>query len=147
MPRGVKKTQEAEVVSENNVTVEGEVKEPETVSKSVTVEVADENDSKEVSSGKSKVDEHKKTDVKKSDSTQPTKKEPEKSQPAEDRFYCIERPVPMYLAKNVASPLLAMVSGKCRIRSQEGSWIKITIGIPEKGATTGYILKGQAIIK
>lgn len=147
MPRGVKKTQEAEVASENNVTVVGEEKEPEKVSKSITVEVSDEKDSKEVSSGKSKADEHKKADVKKSDSTQSAKKGPEKSQPAEDRFYCIERPVPMYLAKNVASPLLAMVSGKCKIRSQEGPWIKITIGVPEKGATTGYILKSQVIIK
>ena len=147
MPRGVKKSQEAEVVSENNVTVVGEEKESETISKSATVEVSYEKDSTVVSSGKFKVDGHKKTDGKKSGSAQSVKQEPEKSQPAEDRFYCIERPVPMYLAKNVASPLLAMVSGKCKIRSQEGSWIKITIGVPEKGATTGYILKGQAMIK
>lgn len=147
MPRGVKKTQEAEVASENNVTVVGEEKEPEKVSKSVTVEVPDEKDSKEVSSGKSKADEHKKADVKKSDSVESVKKTNDNTKSIKDKFYLIERPVPMYLAKNTASPLLAMVSGKCRIRSREGSWIRITIGVPEKGAVTGYILKEQAIIK
>ena len=53
----------------------------------------------------------------------------------------------MYLAKNVSSPMLALVSGKCRIRSREDDWIKITIGIPEKGSTTGYIQKFGAIIR
>lgn len=146
MPRGVKKTQEAEVASENNVTVVGEEKEPEKVSKSVTVEVPDEVEHKE-DPKKSKVVESKKSDVKKSDSVESVKKTNDNTKSMKDKFYLIERPVPMYLAKNTASPLLAMVSGKCRIRSREGSWIRITIGVPEKGAVTGYILKEQAIIK
>lgn len=146
MPRGVKKTQEAEVASENNVTVVGEEKEPEKVSKSVTVEVPDEVEHKE-DPKKSKVVESKKSDVKKSDSVESVKKTNDNTKSIKDKFYLIERPVPMYLAKNTASPLLAMVSGKCRIRSREGSWIRITIGVPEKGAVTGYILKEQAIIK
>ena len=147
MPRGVKKTQEAEVDSENNVAVVEEEKGSEKVSNSAKVEVSDEKDSKEESSEKFKVDRSKKSDVKKSDSVESVKKRTDITKSIKDRFYDIERPVPMYLAKNTASPLLAIVSGKCRIRSQEDPWIKITIGVSEKGAVTGYILKDQAIIK
>lgn len=139
MPRGVKKTQEAEVASENNVTVGDVDTKIESTSTSVTVEMSEES-----TSGSERVKE--KASEKKSE-----KQKQSKSQDAtpnvSDRFYYIERPVPLYLAKNVASPLLGMVSGKCRIRSEEGPWVKITIGVAEKGSTTGYIMRNQAIIK
>lgn len=145
MPRGVKKTQEAEAASENNVTVEGETKEAKSTSKSVTVEMS------EVSEIESKTDSTSKSVKEKVSEKKSEKQKQSKSQDTEpevsDRFYYIERPVPLYLAKNTASPLLGMVSGKCRIRSEEGSWVKITIGVAEKGSTTGYIMRNQAIIK
>ena len=147
MPRGVKKTQEAEVTSENNVTVEPtepitevDSKQPEQKSTAVTVESTDDqlkggDDEKKSKPATEVSNKSKKTTQVKSDNK------------IEDRFYYIMRSVPLYLAKNTASPLIGMVSGKCRIRSQEGPWVKITIGVPEKGATTGYIMRNQAIIR
>ena len=144
MPRGVKKTQEAEAASENNVTVEGETKEVESTSKSVTVEVED-----EPAEESKKSDENKSSESKKSEKPA-KKKSPAKSESketVEDRFYQIVRPVPIYLAKSIASPVLGMSSGKCRIHAFEGPWVKVTMGVAEKGAVTGYIMRSQAIIK
>ena len=148
MPRGVKKTEDPIQTSENNVTVDKEIE--SNVSDSIP----------DKSSGYDKSSELKKSTSKKTekpeDKVQDTKleikvKSSEKSKKpedtVEDKFYYIVRPVPMYLAKNVSSPMLALVSGKCRIRSREDDWIKITIGVPEKGSTTGYIQKFGAIIR
>ena len=144
MPRGVKKAQEAEAASENNVTVEGETKEVESTSKSVTVEVQD-----KTAEEPKKSDEPKKSESKKSEKPA-EKKFPVKSESketVEDRFYQIVRPVPIYLAKSIASPVLGISSGKCRIHAFEGPWVKVTMGVAEKGAVTGYIMRSQAIIK
>lgn len=151
MPRGVKKTQEAEAASENNVTVEGETKEIESTSKSVTVEVEEDKPAEEPkrSAESKKSDEHKSSESKKSEKSA-EKKSPIKSESketVEDRFYQIVRPVPIYLAKSIASPVLGMSSGKCRIHAFEGPWVKVTMGVAEKGAVTGYIMRSQAIIK
>lgn len=144
MPRGVKKAQEAEAASENNVTVEGETKEVESTSKSVTVEVQD-----KAAEEPKKSDESKKSESKKSEKPA-EKKSPVRSESkemVEDRFYQIVRPVPIHLAKSIASPVLGISSGKCRIHAFEGPWVKVTMGVAEKGAVTGYIMRSQAIIK
>ena len=149
MPRGVKKTQESEVALENNVTVSEQKSEPEKVSTAVTVEISNTGSSTE-DSGKlepEKASKPEKSEPKKSESKKQRANVAKKTESVENRFYHIERPVPLYLAKNVASPMLALVSGKCRIRSREGDWIKIIIGVPEKGSTTGYIQKFGAIIR
>lgn len=144
MPRGVKKAQEAEAASENNVTVEGETKEVESTSKSVTVEVQD-----KTAEEPKKSDESKKSESKKSE--KPAEKKShvkfESKETVEDRFYQIVRPVSIYLAKSIASPVLGISSGKCRIHAFEGPWVKVTMGVAEKGAVTGYIMRSQAIIK
>lgn len=145
MPRGVKKTDESKPVADNNVTVGDVDTKIESTSTSVTVEMSEvsEIESKTDSTSnpvKEKVSENKSEKKKQS---KPKNTKPEVS----DRFYYIERPTSLYLAKNTASPLLGMVSGKCRIRSEEGPWVKITIGVAEKGSTTGYIMRNQAIIK
>ena len=141
MPRGVKKTDESKPVADNNATVGDVDTKIESTSTSVTVEISEESKTDSTSkSVKEKVSEKKSEKQKQSKSQDTTLN-------VSDRFYYIERPVPLYLAKNVASPLLGMVSGKCRIRSQEGPWVKITIGVAEKGSTTGYIMRNQAIIK
>lgn len=149
MPRGVKKSQEAEVDSENDVTVEGETKEVESTSKSVTIEVEDkpgEETKKSLESKKTAKEQNKKAEESKK---LVEKKSPVKSgsEQVEDRFYQIVRPVPIYLAKSIASPVLGMSSGKCRIHAFEGPWVKVTMGVAEKGAVTGYIMRSQAIIK
>lgn len=145
MPRGVKKTDESKSVAHNNVTVGDVDTKIESTSTSVTVEMS------EVSEIESKTDSTSKSVKEKVSEKKSEKQKQSKSQDTtpnvSDRFYYIERPVPLYLAKNVASPLLGMVSGKCRIRSQEGLWVKITIGVAEKGSTTGYIIRNEAIIK
>lgn len=143
MPRGVKKTDESKPVADNNVTVGDVDTKIESTSTSVTVEIPEESKT-ESTSGSERVKE--KASEKKSEKQKQSKSQDTKSN-VSDRFYYIERPVPLYLAKNVASPLLGMVSGKCRIRSEEGPWVKITIGVAEKGSTTGYIMRNQAIIK
>jgi hypothetical protein len=144
MPRGVKKAQEAEAASENNVTVEGETKEVESTSKSVTVEVQD-----KTAEEPKKSDESKKSESKKSEKPAEKKShvKSESKETVEDRFYQIVRPVPIYLAKSIASPVLGISSGKCRIHAFEGPWVKVTMGVAEKGAVTGYIMRSQAIIK
>ena len=144
MPRGVKKTQEAEAASENNVTVEGETKQVESTSKSVTVEVQD-----KTAEEPKKSDESKKSESKKSEKPAEKKShvKSESKETVEDRFYQIVRPVPIYLAKSIASPVLGISSGKCRIHAFEGPWVKVTMGVAEKGAVTGYIMRSQAIIK
>ena len=149
MPRGVKKTQEAEVASENNVTVEGETKEVESTSKSVTIEVEDKPGEETKKSSESK-----KPAKEQNKKAEKSKKPVEKKSPVEsgseqveDRFYQIVRPVPIYLAKSISSPVLGMSSGKCRIHAFEGPWVKVTMGVAEKGAVTGYIMRSQAIIK
>lgn len=144
MPRGVKKAQEAEAASENNVTVEGETKEVESTSKSVTVEVQD-----KTAEEPKKSDESKKSESKKSEKPAEKKShvKSESKETVEDRFYQIVRPVPIYLAKSIASPVLGISSGKCRIHAFEGPWVKVTMGVTEKGAVTGYIMRSQAIIK
>lgn len=144
MPRGVKKTQEAEAASENNVTVEGETKEVESTSKSVTVEVQDKTAEEPKKSDESKKSESKKSE-KPAEKKSPVKSESKET--VEDRFYQIVRPVPIYLAKSIASPVLGISSGKCRIHAFEGPWVKVTMGVAEKGAVTGYIMRSQAIIK
>ena len=143
MPRGVKKTDESKPVADNNVTVGDVDTKIGSTSTSVSVEIPEESKT-ESTSGSERVKE--KASEKKSEKQKQSKSQDTKSN-VSDRFYHIERPVPLYLAKNVASPLLGMVSGKCRIRSEEGSWVKITIGVAEKGSTTGYIMRNQAIIK
>ena len=143
MPRGVKKTQEAEVASENNVTVGDVDTKIESTFTSVTVEIPEESKT-ESTSGSERV---KEKALEKKSEKQKQSKSQDATPNVSDRFYYIERPVPLYLAKNVASPLLGMVSGKCRIRSEQGPWVKITIGVAEKGSTTGYIMRNQAIIK
>lgn len=141
MPRGVKKTDESKPVADNNVTVGDVDTKIDSTSTSVTVEIPEESKTESTSkSVKEKVSEKKSEKQKQSKSQDTTPN-------VSDRFYYIERPVPLYLAKNIASPLLGMVSGKCRIRSEEGPWVKITIGVAEKGSTTGYIMRNQAIIK
>lgn len=144
MPRGVKKAQEAEAASENNVTVEGATKEVESTSKSVTVEVQD-----KTAEEPKKSDESKKSESKKSEKPAEKKShvKSESKETVEDRFYQIVRPVPIYLAKSIASPVLGISSGKCRIHAFEGPWVKVTMGVAEKGAVTGYIMRSQAIIK
>lgn len=144
MPRGVKKAQEAEAASENNVTVEGETKEVESTSKSVTVEVQD-----KTAEEPKKSDESKKSESKKSEKPAEKKShvKSESKETVEDRFYQIVRPVSIYLAKSIASPVLGISSGKCRIHAFEGPWVKVTMGVAEKGAVTGYIMRSQAIIK
>lgn len=143
MPRGVKKTDESKPVADNNVTVGDVDTKIESTSTSVTVEIPEESKT-ESTSGSERVKE--KAPEKKSEKQKQSKSQDTKSN-VSDRFYYIERPVPLYLARNTASPLLGMVSGKCRIRSEEGPWVKITIGVAEKGSTTGYIMRNQAIIK
>lgn len=150
MPRGVKKTQEAEAASENNVTVEGDTKEVKSTSKSVTVEVEDKS-----AEEPKKSDESKKSDENKSSESKKSEKSADKNlilnlnqrKKVEDRFYQIVKPVPIYLAKSIASPIVGMSSGKCRIHAFEGPWVKVTMGVAEKGAVTGYIMRSQAIIK
>lgn len=144
MPRGVKKAQEAEAASENNVTVEGETKEVESTSKSVTVEVQDKTAEEPKKSDESKKSESKKSE-KPAEKKSPVKSESKET--VEDRFYQIVRPVPIYLAKSIASPVLGISSGKCRIHAFEGPWVKVTMGVAEKGAVTGYIMRSQVIIK
>ena len=150
MPRGVKKTQEVEAASENNVTVEGETKEVESTSKSVTIDVEDKPGEETKKSSESKKP-AKEPNKKAEESKKPVeKKSPVKSgseEQVKDRFYQIVRPVPIYLAKSIASPVLGMSSGKCRIHAFEGPWVKVTMGVAEKGAVTGYIMRSQAIIK
>ena len=146
MPRGVKKTQEAEAASENNVTVEGETKEVESTSKFVTVEVQDKTAEEPKKSDESKKSESKKSE-KPAEKKSPVKSESKETVEDQDRFYQIVRPVPIYLAKSIASPVLGISSGKCRIHAFEGPWVKVTMGVAEKGAVTGYIMRSQAIIK
>lgn len=143
MPRGVKKTDESKPVADNNIPVEDVDTKIESTSTSVTVKMSEES-KPERTSGSESVKE--KASEKKAEKPKQSKSQHTESK-VSDRFYYIERPVPLYLAKNTASPLLGMVSGKCRIRSEEGPWVKITIGVSEKGATTGYIMRNQAIIK
>lgn len=143
MPRGVKKTDESKPIADNNVTVRDVDTKIDSTSASLTVEIPEESKT-ESTSRSERVKE--KASEKKSENLKQSKSEDIKLK-VSDRFYYIERPVPLYLAKNVASPLLGMVSGKCRIRSEEGPWVKITIGVAEKGSTTGYIMRNQAIIK
>lgn len=145
MPRGVKKTDESKSVADNNVTVGDVDTKIESTSTSVTVEMSEVSEIEPKTDSTSKPVKEKVSEKKSEKQKQPKSKdtEPEVS----DRFYYIERPIPLYLAKNTASPLLGMVSGKCRIRSEEGPWVKITIGVAEKGSTTGYIMKNQSIIK
>lgn len=149
MPRGVKKTQEADSASENDVTIEGETKEIESTRKSATVEVEKLAEETKKSSDSKKSDKQKSSESKEAE--KPVEKKAsvksESKEAVEDRFYQIVRPVPIYLAKSVASPVLGMSSGKCRIHSFEGSWVKVTMGVAEKGAVTGYIMRSQAIIK
>lgn len=150
MPRGVKKTQEAEAASENNVTVEGDTKEVKSTSKSVTVEVEDKSAEEPKKSDESKKsDENKSSESKKSEKSADKKShiKSESKEKVEDRFYQIVKPVPIYLAKSIASPIVGMSSGKCRIHAFEGPWVKVTMGVAEKGAVTGYIMRSQAIIK
>lgn len=142
MPRGVKKTDESKPVEDNNIPVEDVDTKIESTSTSVTVKMSEES-KPERTSGSESVKE--KASEKKAEKPKQSKSQHTKSN-VSDRFHYIERPVPLYLAKNTASPLLGMVSGKCRIRSEEGPWVKITIGVSEKGATTGYIMRNQAII-
>lgn len=148
MPREVKKTEDSVQTSENNVTV----------NKEIEYNIPDESSGsdkspelKKSTTGKAKKPEDKvedtKPEIKVKSSGKSKKPEDTVEDTVEDKFYYIVRPVPMYLAKNVSSPMLALVSGKCRIRSREGDWIKITIGVPEKGSTTGYIQKFGAIIR
>lgn len=141
MPRGVKKTDESKSVADNNVTVGDVDTKIESTSTSVTVEMS------EVSEIETKTDSTSKPVKEKVSEKQKQLKSKDTKPEVSDRFYYIERPIPLYLAKNTASPLLGMVSGKCRIRSEEGPWVKITIGVAEKGSTTGYIMRNQAIIK
>lgn len=145
MPRGVKKTDESKSVTGNNVTVENDHTKIESTSTSVTVEMSEVSEIEPKTDSTSKPVKEKVSEKKSEKQKQPKSKDtkPEVS----DRFYYIERPIPLYLAKNTASPILGMVSGKCRIRSEEGPWVKITIGVAEKGSTTGYIMRNQAIIK
>lgn len=145
MPREVKKTDESKSVADNNVTVGDVDTKIESTSTSVTVEMSEVSEIEPKADSTSKPVKEKVSGKKSEKPKQPKSKDikPEVS----DRFYYIERPIPLYLAKNTASPLLGMVSGKCRIRSEEGPWVKITIGVAEKGSTTGYIMRNQAIIK
>lgn len=150
MPRGVKRTQESEAALENNVTVEGEIKEVESISKSISVEVEDKPAEEPKNSEESKKsDDNKSSESKKSQKPAEKKSpvKPESKETVEDRFYEIVRPVPIYLAKSIASPVLGMSSGKCRIHAFEGPWVKVTMGVAEKGAVTGYIMRSQATIK
>ena len=152
MPKGVKKTEDSVQTSENNVTVNKEIE--SNISDSIQNESSGSDKSSELkksTTGKSKKSEDKvedtKPEIKVKSSEKSKKSEDTVEDIVEDRFYYIVRPVPMYLSKNVSSPMLALVSGKCRIRSKEDDWIKITIGVPEKGSTTGYIQKFGAIIR
>lgn len=150
MPREVKRTQESEAALENNVTVEGEIKEVESISKSISVEVEDKPAKEPKNSEESKKSDDNKSSESKKSQKPPEKKspvKPESKETVEDRFYEIVRPVPIYLAKSIASPVLGMSSGKCRIHAFEGPWVKVTMGVAEKGAVTGYIMRSQATIK
>lgn len=148
MPRRVKKTEDPIQTSEDNVTVDKEIE--SNIPDSIPDESSGSDKSSELKKSTSEKAEKsedrvedKKPAIKVKSSEKPKKPEAK----VEDKFYYIARPVPMYMAKNVSSPMLALVSGKCRIRSREDDWIKITIGIPEKGSTTGYIQKFGAIIR
>ena len=148
MPRGVKKTKDPIQTSENNVTVDKEIE--HNISDSIRDESSGSDKSTELkksTSEKIEKPEDKVQDTKPAIKVKSSEKSKKPEDTVEDKFYYIVRPVPMYLAKNVSSPMLALVSGKCRIRSREDDWIKITIGVPEKGSTTGYIQKFGAIIR
>ena len=148
MPKGVKKTEDPIQTSKNNVTVDKEIE--SNISDSIQDESSRSDKSSELkksASGKAKQPEDVVEDTKPAIKVKSSEKSKKPEDTVEDKFYYIVRPVPMYMAKNVSSPMLALVSGKCRIRSREADWIKITIGIPEKGSTTGYIQKFGAIIR
>lgn len=148
MPKGVKKTEDSVQTSENNVTVDKEIE--SNIPDSIPDESSGSDKSSELkksTNGKAKKPENKVEDTKPEIKVKSSEKSKKPEDTVEDKFYYIVRPVPMYLAKNVSSPMLALVSGKCRIRSREDDWIKITIGVPEKGSTTGYIQKFGAIIR
>ena len=118
MPRGVKKTDESKSVADNNVTVGDVDTKIESTSTSVTVEMSEVSEIEPKTDSTSKPVKEKVSEKESEKQKQPKSKDtkPEVS----DRFYYIERPIPLYLAKNTSSPLLGMVSGKCRIRSYEG---------------------------